>query len=60
MSGFQRKYAIEIDVNVIGSEERDIETGLRSGDQGRGGELSYSQHSEDCMNTSCDLPRTDK
>ena len=39
---------------------RDKETGLRSGDQGRGGELSYSQHSEDCMNTSCDLPRTDK
>ena len=39
---------------------RDIETGLRSGDQGRGGELSYSQHSEDCMNTSRDLPRTDK
>ena len=39
---------------------RDVETGLRSGDQGRGGELSYSQHSEDCMNMSCDLPRTDK
>ena len=39
---------------------RDIETGLRSGHRGRGGELSYSQHSEDCMNTSRDLPRTDK